>query len=56
MEIFYKQAKRRFTCAFNEKGVIIDGIQILRAENSIILKGEYSEKYFKVRKFLYDFL
>jgi hypothetical protein len=35
---------------------MIAGAKIYREANEIILEGEYSESYFKVRRILYEFL
>ena len=45
--------KRMLECTFVGGGIEIDGIKIYRKDNEIVLEGEYSEEYFKIRKELY---
>lgn len=49
--------KKKFQeCNFVGGGIEIEGIRIHRKDNEIILEGEYSEEFFKIRKELYEFL
>ena len=54
LEQFYgNMTKKSMQCKFTGLGIEIEGIYIYREENRIIMEGEYSEEYFKVRKALY---
>jgi hypothetical protein len=56
LEKFYSTMRSRMRCRFIGAGIEIEGIKLYRVDNEIILEGEYSEEYFKVRKALYEFL
>jgi hypothetical protein len=43
-------------CRFTGEGIQVEGVSIYRRDSLIILEGQYSEEYFKVRKALYHFL
>ena len=46
----------KMNCKFLGFGIEIEGIKIYRKENLIIMEGDYSDQYFKVRQELYNFL
>lgn len=48
--------KKTTHCAFVGGGIEIEGVKLYRKDNEIVLEGDYSEEYFKVRKELYEFL
>lgn len=53
LEKFFGLMQGKMKCAFTGLGIEIEGIKLYRKNNSIIMEGEYSEEYFKVRKALY---
>ena len=53
LEQFYGNMQNTMQCSFTGNGVSIEGVRIYRKDSYIVLEGEYSEEYFKVRKALY---
>lgn len=51
--MFFGLMQGKMKCVFTGVGIEIEGIKLYRKDNSIIMEGEYSEEYFKVRKALY---
>lgn len=57
LDQFYLLMRKKFQqCHFVGGGIELEGIRIHRRDNEIILEGEYSEEFFKIRKELYEFL